>query len=190
MTKKNIAITLVLLWAVLILYRVFFTGEKEIKLAVPVDDKTTNIDNKVTQEKTVKYPEISGYKFIRDIFADLIKDTSASQKVQKEKKPEPIPAPPLPLLPTEPEIVEEKKQEIKIDKLNDIVLLGIMDKKEKRFAFLKKGNDIKSFKKMDRVFDTDFIIERISKTEVVLSDAKGDKRIFRLEKEGHDEKKD
>lgn len=93
-------------------------------------------------------------------------------------------------MPNQPEIIKEEKPDIKSDKLGDIVLLGIMDKKEKRFAFLKKGNDIKSLKKMDKLFDTDYIIERVGKTEVVLVDGKGEKRILKLDKEGHNEKKD
>ncbi|MCX7991121.1 MAG: hypothetical protein N2999_03660 [Proteobacteria bacterium] len=159
-------------------------------MPVMQENSRSLIAGKGTEEKNIKYPMISGYRFKRDIFADLIKDLNVNKNTEKEKKPEPKPAPPLPILPSQQEILKEEKQEVKVDKLNNIILLGIMDKKEKRFAFIKRENDIKSFKKNDRLFDTDYFIERISKNEVVLVDVKGEKRILKLDKEGHNEKKD
>lgn len=188
MTKKNLAISLLIIWGVLLIHRMFFSNENKM---VTHTENLTNREiqiEKKQEERTVNYPPLTDYRLKKDLFADLIKDTS-KKPVQEEKKADIQPAPPLPLLPSPPVEVKEEPKEIQPDKLNEVVLIGIMDKKEKRFAFLKKGNDIKSLKKMDKIFDTGYIIEWIGKTEVIVSNEKGEKKVLKIDKEVNNEKK-
>lgn len=86
MTKRNIAIGLVIFWAILILFRIFFSDEKEIKSTTTQEIRTNILVEKGGEAKDIKYPEITGYRFKKDIFADLIKDISVKNTVEKEKK--------------------------------------------------------------------------------------------------------
>ncbi len=188
--KKKIAISLAVIWAFLIIIRLFSSGDERKRLVTATTERATRQIDVRVQNRAVKYPELKGFSVKKDLFSDLIGKTKDNASVDKEKKQEIKAAPPLPVLPEQPKIVKVENTVEKIDPLKDIILIGILDKKSKRLAFIKKGNDIKSFSRNDKIFDTDYRIDRIGKTEVQLINDGGDFRILKLDKEVADDKKD
>ncbi|MCX7770088.1 MAG: hypothetical protein N2202_03285 [Proteobacteria bacterium] len=189
--KKKILLSLVGLW-ILIFIIIKYNGNimrgnqssltKEKPINFTAKEKGVDIRN-------VRYPENSLKITNKDLFGELVRPDLEQKKLEEErKKVVTIQAPPLPPLPVDPKPKVIEKEPV-IDELKDISLMGILKKENKEFAFFKKDRDIRSFKRGDKIFNTNYIVTSIEQNDVILVDDKGTKRILTVEKEVKDAKK-
>lgn len=185
--KKIVAIVLGLVWLILIIDRVYMSGkDKTIQFAqTPATKRRVEA---TTQRRDISYPSLSISIKRTNLFADTFSPVE-DKKVEKEvKKVVTLPAPPLPILP-EPKYEQEKNIEEIHDQFKEIAVVGVLDKKTKKMAFIKYKKEIKPFYNGDFVFDTQFFVEKITSNVVILKNSAGVEKKLEIIKEEKDDKK-
>lgn len=188
MSKKKIAaILLGIIWMILLFDRYFFTSKETNQQ--PVQAIATARRDEARTTKDVKYPELRLSLTKKNLFTSPLQTIEDQKKEQETKKVITIPAPPMPILP-EPKKVEEKEKSLeKQDPLADITLVGVLDKKSKKVAFIKQKREIKPFLVGEPLFDTKFFVEKIGANVVILKNAANEERKLEIIKEEKDDKK-
>ncbi len=187
--KKLIALLLGLLWLILLTDR-FFLSQKETP--PPISEvKKDSLHRAASDSKKVSditYPTLRLSITRKNLFSSPIQPIGEKQPEKETKKVITLPAPPLPILPEPKAEVKEPVVE-KQDELKDVSLIGVLDKKTKKMAFIKYKKEIKPFHEGEAVFNTNFFVEKIGVNMVILKSTSKEERKLEIEKEEKDDKK-
>lgn len=185
--KKIIAIVLGLVWLILIIDRIYMSG-KEKTMQLTQSSTTKRREETPAQRRDISYPPLSFSIKRTNLFADAFLPVEDKKTEKEAKKVITLPAPPLPIIP-EPQMMQEKNIEEIHDQFKDISVIGVLDKKTKKMAFIKYNKEIKPFFNGDFVFDTQFFVEKITSNVVILKNSAGVEKKLEIIKEEKDDKK-
>lgn len=186
--KKIVAIVLGLFWAILLIER-FYLSSKELVLQTDSVAPQQRTELQTRNTKEISYPELRLSLSRKGLFTSPFQTIEEQNREKETKKVITLPAPPLPILP-EPKTPQEKEKVVeKEDVLKDIDVVGVLDKKSKKVAFIKQKKEIKPFYVGEQVFNTKFFVEKISANVVILKNNQNEEIKLEIIKEEKDEKK-
>lgn len=185
--KVIIAIILALVWAILLVDRVFFSKGNVMPNYVATKPMVQRRE-KEEKNKEVTYPELKLTITNKALFQSPLQSLEERKVEKSEKKVITLPAPPMPILP-EPKEVQREEPKVIPDPLADISLIGVLDKKSKKVAFIRKKKEIRPFYEGEPLYDTNFFVDKIGINVVILKSASMEERKLEIEKEAKDEKK-